>query len=78
MQIIMRQKKSQRPRKKPKKRERAENQSWHPDAAVSSSASGFKLPPRRFTEQMRRGAIGAWERADGNEELQEAEAKLTR
>ena len=26
-------------------------------------------------EQMR-GAIGAWERADGNEELQEAEAKL--
>ena len=30
---------------------------------------------RAVIEQMR-GAIGAWERADGNEELQEAEAKL--
>ena len=35
-----------------------------------------ELATAQATIEQMRGAIGAWERADGNEELQEAEAKL--
>ena len=60
-----------------KERERAETRGLALDAAVSSSCVlGAELAAAQAVIEQMRGVIGAWERADGNEELQEAEAKL--
>ena len=77
-QIIMRDKEIARLKEElAKERERAETRELALDAAVSSSCVlGAELAAAQAVIEQMRGAIGAWERADGNEELQEAEAKL--